>query len=239
MFNRVKIVLALFIVVGVVMLVIVPPDYKSRTEDWMESAVPEEIPGYTLTNSTRTDPTYRTSESYKLQMEVLSPFGIVERTYRGEDGRTYQFLVIAGNTRKSFHDPQVCFSAQNWILLEPRLSNIDIPAMGGNVPATVMGIKRGGLTGLAIYYYKTPLNLRHSPLFMPIDMTLAKLMMRKDIDGQFYRFIVSPATNPTSQTPEGLKEAEQKDLDALTNFAQTCMEALTKGPEGQYFAYQD
>jgi hypothetical protein len=217
--NRVKIVLALFLIAGIAAIVIVPRKYPAKDEEWMRIHLPKDIEGYSLRSAVQMD---------KSTYEILQPFGIIGYDFTGPDGRRYEYVVISGNTRKSFHDPQICFSAQNWVLENPRLREVNIPAMGGRVPATVMGLKSPSASGTAMYFYKTPNRLVHDPFYMPIDMTLAKLSMKGSVDGAFYRFIVAPAG-----------DSLEEDLADLEKFAQAFFEATMKMPEGEYFLYKN
>jgi hypothetical protein len=189
--------------------------YKDRTEDWMKQVIPMQIPGYKFLAELPSD---------KQVYDILKPFGIVDRAYVGPDNRTYEFTTITGNSRKSFHDPQVCFSAQNWELLDPTKRDVLIPVLGGNVPATVVGLRKPGAKGLAMYFYKTPFGFRAVPLYMPFDLTAAKLLMKEDVDGKFYRFILEPSSDDFSA-----------DLQALETFANAVLAAVKENPGGDYW----
>jgi len=147
----------------------------------------------------------------------------------------FDFTVIAGNTRKSFHDPQICFSAQNWALIEPKMREVNIPAIGGKTQATVIILDKPSTRGIAMYFYKSPLGWRYSPLYVPIDLTLAKLMLKDKPEAQFFRFLLYPATQPDEQTQAALDKALQKDLARLESFANTVFESIGKTNDGKYF----
>jgi hypothetical protein len=230
---RLKLIIGLFILVGVAAFAIHPKEYKEKTEDWMEQTIPEEIPGYRFSMSSKQHPMMKMDKN---TYEILDPFGIVVRQYVGpSDGRTYETSIIAGNSRKSFHDPQICFSAQQWQLIDPRRRDIDLPALGGTIPATVMAIDRNGTRGVAMYFYGGPGGWRHSPLVLPVDLTLARLMLKDSIDAQFFRFIMQPATMPESNSPADVEKALATDVKFLSKFANTFLEELKKQPEGGYF----
>lgn len=218
MLLRVKLALFLFVVVGGVSLFITPREYPEKTEIWMQQILPRELPGYNHASEVKMD---------KRTYDILEPFGIVGHSYFGSDGRIYEYVVIAGNNRLSFHDPQICFQAQSWKLVDPKRSDADIPAMGGKVPVTIMGVKREAQSGTAMYFYKTPFRLTHSPSWMPIDLTFAKLMLKENVDGQFYRFILTPSGSSL-----------EEDLKALSHFANTLFTQIAKEREGTYFVYK-
>ena len=230
--SRVRLVIVVFVLVGVGTLLIAAKTYPPKTEPWMEAAIPEQIPGYAFQNSSKTNSAVRMDEN---TYTILSPFGIVVRQYQGNDGRQYEFVVIAGNTRKSFHDPQVCFSAQNWKLVDPRLRHVNIPTLGGDTPVTVMGLEKPGVRGTAMYFYKDPMGWRHSALFVPFDLTAGKLLMKNSADAQFYRLILQPATEPANDSPQAREEALKKDISALEKFADTMFGKLNETQDGRYF----
>ncbi len=213
--SRIKIVLALFVIAGIGALMVPKVVYKDRTEEWMEAQIPKEVPGYRFIQTVKMD---------KQTYDILVPFGIVGRLFQGPDGRQYEFLVIAGNSRKSFHDPQVCFSAQGWIFKDNYERTVDIPVMGGKIPATILNLEKPGARAVAMYFYRTPLSMRGSPILMPVDLTFAKLTGRENVDGQFYRFLLAPS-GPDFD----------KDLKALEEFAQVMLTQVAAGEEGDYF----
>jgi hypothetical protein len=231
--KRLKIVLALFALVGIAAFAIQPKIYPEKEEEWMENTIPEEIPGYQFASSTKSNPTMKMDAN---TYQILDPFGIVVRAYSGpSDGRNYEFTVIAGNSRKSFHDPQICFSAQQWQLIDPGMREVEIPALGGKIPATVMAIDNTRTRGIAMYFYGGPGGWRHSPLALPVDLTFARLLRKDEIDAQFFRFIMQPATTPDSNSPADVEKAMKQDLVALAKFADTCFAELKKQPEGKYY----
>jgi hypothetical protein len=231
--NRLKFVIILFVLAGIAAFAINPKVYLKKEEEWMEKTVPEEIPGYQLAGSTRTNPAMKMDKN---TYAILDPFGIVVRSYMGPtDGRGYEFTVIAGNSRKAFHDPQICFSAQQWQLIDPRRRDVEIPALGGKIPATVMAIDRNGARGVAMYFYGGPGGWRHSPLILPVDLTFARLMLKDNIDAQFFRFIMQPATTPETNSAADVERAMQQDLKSLSAFANACFTELDKQPEGKYY----
>lgn len=215
MLLRLKVVLVLFVLAGIVAMLVPSVKYTDRTEEWMDAQIPREVPGYRYVNDVKMDP---------LTYSILVPFGIIGRTFLGQDGRAYEFLVIAGNTRRPFHDPQVCFSAQGWAFRNNFQRKVNIPALGGDVPVTVLNLDKPGGKAVAMYFYRTPYRLYSSPTPMPFDMTFAKLAGRKNVDGQFFRFLLSPSGPDL-----------EKDLAALREFAQAMLEEIAKSPEGQYF----
>lgn len=230
---RLKLVLALFLIVGLIGIFVEPKVYAKKSEDWMEQSIPEEIPGYAFTSSSRSNPGSRMDPN---TYQILDPFGIVVRQYTGpSDGRFYEATIIGGNSRKSFHDPQICFSAQQWLLIDPRRRDVNIPALGGEIPTTAMALQKRDTRGVAMYFYGGPGGWRHSPLILPIDLTFAKLRRAESIDAQFYRFIMQPATQPDTNSPADVEKALTEDLEKLAQFADAFFAEVKKQPDGEYY----
>lgn len=214
--SRLKIILVLFVAAGIGAYFLTPIVYVNRTEEWMASQLPAaDIPGYRFNSDIKMD-----KDTY----EILQPFGIIGRDFIDQDGRRFEITVIASNNRKAFHDPRVCFSAQGWQLIDPHVKNINVPVFGKGVLATVMGLQSSNAKGSAIYFYHGPYGWRSTPHYMPFDMLVAKLFLRKKIDGIFYRVLVSP----------GGKSLEQ-DQKAMENFINAYFEAVKKIEPEPYF----
>lgn len=224
--HRLRIVLALFALVGLVAVALQPRSYSDKTEEWMEVVVPEQVPGFTLLSSSRTDASVRMSD---VVYDVLQPFGITTRYFEGPDRRTYELVVLAGNTRKSFHDPRVCFTAQSWDIGEPGVYKINVPELGGEIEVSAMVMKNvaTGSQASAMFFYKTPFGIRPNTMRVPFDLTFAKLLLKENVDAQFYRFMVIP--------PSEGDNVLQMDLKALERFAQSVFAELQKSKDGKYF----
>lgn len=224
--HRLKIVLGLFAVIGIAAVFLKPRAYSDRTEEWMEAVVPEQVSGFDLVSSSRTDKSVRMSD---VVYEILQPFGITTRYFHGGDGRTYELVVLAGNTRKSFHDPRVCFTAQSWDIGDPGVYRINVPELGGDIEVSAMLMKNvsTGTQASAMFFYKTPFGIRPNTLRVPFDLTFAKVLLKENVDAQFYRFMVIP--------PSEGSDALQKDLKALERFARSVFAELQKSEEGKYF----
>lgn len=213
---RLKILIGLFLIIGIGAYMLSPIVYVNRTEDWMGTQLPaSDIPGFRFNSVVKMDQT---------TYETLQPFGIIGRDFIDKDGRRFEITVIASNNRKAFHDPRVCFSAQGWQLVDPTVKTINVPVLGKGVLATVMGLQSSNAKGSAMYFYHGPYGWRSTPHYMPFDMLVAKLTMRKDIDGVFYRVLVSP----------GGKSLEE-DQKAMEQFANTYFSEVKKIEPEPYF----
>lgn len=214
--NRLKSVFLFFVLSGVAAIALKPLLYPVKTAEWMESMVPREIADFTHHG----DP-----EMSKLVLDELQPFGIVGRQFTGKDGRTYEFTVIAGNRKSCFHNPIVCFTNQGWNLIDPGTRSVSIPTLGDPILATTYSMRREeGTSGSALYFYHGPFGYRHESIYLPFDMTMAKIMFKKMIDGQFYRILVFPAG-----------ESLEADVQAMSKFADAMFAGIKRIEKEPYF----
>ncbi|GEM_PF-3686077 len=213
--SRAKIVFALFVVVGVVDLVMPEPKYPEKTEDWMAQNLPKELPGYSYVSDIK---------MAQINYDQLKPFGIVSRQYRGPDGRAYEYLIIASNSKDSFHDQRICLTSQQYQLRDLTIADLNLPAFGGKVPATITSLIRSDSNGAAMIFYLGPYGLRPNPTAIPFDITRGKLLFKSDIHTVMFQFKVSP---------EGASLDD--DVKALSAFANTMLNETKRMPEGSYF----
>ncbi|MFN8140684.1 MAG: hypothetical protein U0R49_12890 [Fimbriimonadales bacterium] len=213
--NRAKLVFALFAVVGVANLLIPEPVFATKTEEWMLANLPESVKGYSFVGNIKMG---------QINYDQLKPFGIVSRSYTGLDGRSYDYLVIASNSKDSFHDQRVCLTSQQYQLRDLDIQNVDIPALGGSVPATVTNLVRSDANGSAMIFYIGPYGFRPNPTQIPFDITRAKLFFKTDIHTLMYQFKVSPAG-----------KSLEEDAKALATFADSLLKGTSAMPEGEFF----
>ena len=158
-----------------------------RTESWMEQRVPEKIGDMTFLKSDSNP-----AQSYKMDevtYRVLAPFGIVARVYTGNSGEGYDVVVIASESRASFHDPRICFSASGWTISEQHQTEVQTKTRG-TVPITVVRMEgRNNKGQLAAYFYRGPSGFNASTVSVKLDMFWKRLFGSKDIEGVFYRII--------------------------------------------------
>jgi len=156
-----------------------------KDEAWMEARAPEKIGEMTYARDPKNP-----NQSYKMNQmtyDVLVPFGIVSRVY-SDNNSGYDVVLIASESRASFHDPRICFSAQNWTLVEQKSVDVQTRTRGV-VPITITkmdGPKRGQL---AAFFYRGPSGFHATTIAVKLDMFTQRLLNREDIEGVFYRFI--------------------------------------------------
>src|SRR5512141_2993539 len=125
--------LGALVLVGAALTMYAPPKRSMPvTEDWMAQQCPPRVGEYTFQPGDDAP-----GQSYKMgksTYDTLQPSGIVARLYQS-GGQTYDVVLIASDSSKSFHDPRVCFTAQGWKIDKER--HIAVPTKAhGNVPMT-------------------------------------------------------------------------------------------------------
>jgi len=159
---------------------------KRTDETFMEERAPRIIPGYRMNPAV--DGSVR--HTYKMDdgtYKALHPFGIVACQFANAVN-TFDAVLISSDSHESFHDPQLCFSAQDWTLGDARIENIDIPGRGV-IPFTVVQMKGPRTSSIAAYCYKGPRGFVANPRRLQLDMFAEVLVGRKPMDSTFYRFM--------------------------------------------------
>ena len=158
-----------------------------RSEQWMEERTPQKIGDMTFLKSDSNP-----AQSYKMDestYRVLAPFGIVARVYTGNSGEGYDVVVIASESRASFHDPRICFSASGWTISDQHQADVQTKTRG-TVPVTVVRMDGRNHKGqLAAYFYRGPSGFNASTVSVKLDMFWKRLFGSKDVEGVFYRVI--------------------------------------------------
>lgn len=214
--KRTYIFAALLIVAGAFNFVTYSrAERPNKDEDWMEQRAPEKIGDMTFARSPENP-----NQSYRMNdmtYEVLAPFGIVSRVY-ANNSTGFDVVLIASESRASFHDPRICFSGQGWTLVEQNTVNVETRTRG-TVPITVTkmdGPKRGQL---AAFFYRGPSGFHATTIAVKLDMFTQRLLNRPDVEGVFYRFI------PTR---------EDCTIDELKAFIVDYLEAAKESSEGYF-----
>lgn len=183
----------------------VPP--AGRNEAWLEDLSPTVVPGYRfLPAAAGSRTSYRMDKS---TYDTLTPYGIVAQVYEQGPNR-YDAVVIASNKKASFHDPSVCFSAQNWSLRDQRIETLDTKSRG-QIPVTVVDLEGPSGKSVAIFLYKGPNGFVGATSRLKWEMFLDQLTKGRQPEAVFYRFIdISKSVSKTR-----LKEFAARYLDAI------------------------
>lgn len=164
-----------------------PVSAGGKSEDWMKEQALTKVGAYRMETS-HDDPgvTYRMPQS---TYDVLVPYGIVARVFRHEN-QSYDVVLIASRDRRSFHDPRVCFSAQNYQIESEE--TIEIPTKTrGTIPATLAKMKGPNGPTVAVFFYRGPHGFHASTMGLKWALLFDQLKGKSDLDGVFYRIIPS------------------------------------------------
>ena len=166
------------------------------------------------------DATYKMDEvSYK----VLEYPSAICRQF-DVDGDKYDVVVIASRSKDAFHDPNICFSAQNWVL-EKRTPMTFPTKSRGNMPITVITMSNGQTRHqLAAYIYKGPGGYYNDTNKLKLAFLKEELMLGSNLDGVFYRFI------PYFKEKE---MSEDQQREALLSFVSEYMDAANEASGGK------
>lgn len=161
------------------------PKQVERTTAEIENMVPLKLSGF------RTELAAGQTVSYTMDKEVyevLHPWAIVARVFSTKDHQ-YDVVVIASRNKDSFHDPQVCFKAQNWTLSNQRLSTVSTQKRG-EVPVTLVDMEQDGERRIALYFFKTTQGYFGDIHEVKLKMMSYKFLhLGKDDEGAFIRII--------------------------------------------------
>lgn len=210
---------SVFIFVGLMLVIaavahLAPKPVKvSMTEDQLRDLCPSSIGGQHYIQELKSgDDIY----------QVLKPFGIIERVFDYE-GDNFDAVVIASNSKDSFHDPNICFSAQGWTIESRR--QIQIPTQSrGTVSAMLISMYDINVQRkYACYLYQGPGGFYGDTNRLKLAFLAEAMKLGDRYDGVFYRFI--PTFADSELTP---KEQEER----LVNFIGKFMDAANESSNG-------
>lgn len=184
-----------------------------RKQDFYVEKVPSSFGDYSVVHVVPTSP-----EDDPTTWEVLQPDGIVERTFRDSKGALIDFLVLAGRSSNSFHDPQICFRNQGWQLQSPRFRHIRVESLSREIEVNYMPMKdKNGNEATAIYFFHSPVGFTAKPLTINMSLFLAKTLGISLGEGFFYRYILIKSTGD-----------QEADVKLLTDFISASLAGLKK-----------
>jgi hypothetical protein len=124
----------------------------------------------------------------KSTYDVLKPWGIVARVF-ADGNEQYDVVAIVSRSKESFHDPQICFTAQGWNLTNQRHDVLKTKTRG-DVPITLVDMENGGVRTVAMYFFKTTQGYFGDMSKVKMSMLTYKLThFMKDDEGAFIRVI--------------------------------------------------
>lgn len=179
---------------------------NTKDENWMAAHLPDKVGKMTWLESNVPGQTYRMDKS---TYDALKPFGIVCRLYQ-DNQKSYDVVLIASRSKVSFHDPRSCFTSQGSVLENQHMAFVDSPTRG-KVPVTFTTLNNNGDKKLAAFTYRGPGGKFHDTTqSLLFSMFSSQLLLKKDQDGVFYRFIAKD----TDTTEEEMKTFISKFLEA-------------------------
>ncbi len=138
-------------------------------------------------------------------------------------GILYDTVVIASRSKDAFHDPNICFQAQNFSI-ERRTPITISTEHKGELPVTMITMRNEqNKLQLAAYIYKGPGGFYNNTNKLKLAFLQEELTLGSDLEGVFYRFI--PVLRGT---PLSLEEQEE----GLRTFIAEFMDATHESSEG-------
>ncbi|HXH60693.1 MAG TPA: exosortase-associated EpsI family protein [Fimbriimonadaceae bacterium] len=184
-----------------------------KTEQWMLDHSPRQVDGFRMLGGAES-PLY----SYKMDQvtyDTLQPYGIVARVYENQQTEeTYDVVLIASQSKDSFHDPRVCFSAQQWSIENQWVDNVQTKTRGKVSISIVQMDGPDGNNRLAAFLYKGPGGFFGDTKALKLSMFLEQLKGGTNLDGAFYRFIPQNTGRDQTKTIIDMKKFIGEYLDA-------------------------
>lgn len=185
---------ALFVLVGMWIYLFPHPKRIPRTEEWLKANTPYSFMSYRYIPSPK-DP----KESYKVDKntyKILIPEAMLGRIYR-KDNNTFDVTTLISESKESFHDPRICFSAQGWTVENYTPTQLKTKTRG-NINASLVRVSsKTERNKLALFFYKVGKDTFGTPQSIKIGLVWNKLKGEENVEGVFYRFI--PSTNTTQE----------------------------------------
>jgi len=181
---------ALFVVCGL-LFVYLAGKRPWRTEEWLIENTPKQFGSYEMVPGKDGDGiTYKMTQA---TYDELGPYGIAARVMRNPmTGEQYDAVVIMSSRKDSFHDPRVCFTAQDWLLADEKVITVKTSAHGPIqvTLATMINSKNGGAgKQLAAFFYRGPEGFAATTNGLKWQMFKHQFTKMSNAEGVFYRVI--------------------------------------------------
>lgn len=161
---------------------------EKKTEQWMIDHSPRTV-GKFIMRGGKESPDY----SYKMDERTyneLDPFGIVARIYENpETGEEYDVVIIASESKDSFHDPRICFTAQGWTIADQRSESVETKTRGTAYMTITNMDGPDEHNKMAAFLYRGQGKFYKTTNELKWGMFAETFMFGNDLDGVFYRFI--------------------------------------------------
>lgn len=173
-------------IAGFVHLAPKPDRSKVITEAQLEQLAPQSVMGkrFNIGNA-GPNVTYRMDEE---SYEILEFPSVVCRQF-DIDGTLFDVVLIASRSKDAFHDPNICFAAQRWII-ERRMPTTVKTEKRGEIPITVISMVGEKVRRqLAAYVYQGPNGFTNDTNQLKLSFLMEEMRLGDNLDGVFYRFI--------------------------------------------------
>lgn len=169
---------------GVKTSVVVVPK-EEQNESWMEKNSPKTVGEFKFVpGSDNPEVSYKMDEgTYK----ELRPWGIVARRfYDGTKG--FDAVLIASESKDSFHDPRVCFTAQKFEITSEGQTIVPTKTRG-DIPVTVAQMNGPQGKTFTAFFYRGPSGFAATTNDLKQSMFMYQCRTMESPQGVFYRFI--------------------------------------------------
>ena len=179
MIGRSLLLTGIFAVTGAGILLRPTTKPYKVNEAWLANQYPTSLDRYATVQTNKMDEeTYRT----------LKPYGIVDRVM-SDGARTFDVVTLAGDSDESFHNPIICFGAQDW-KVDSSKDVVLHTKNRGDVAATLVGTSRsGGPIQYALYTYEGPNAMYPDPTKLKYGMFWTEAKSGKIQFATFFRFM--------------------------------------------------
>lgn len=196
-----------FAICGVA-LVMRPNAHIAYTEADMEKAYPDSLGTYHMKPDPAQSDPHQSYHMDETTYRALQPYGIVCRIM--DNGkRAFDVVVISGDQPDTFHNPLICFAAQDYKVLGSEEITLKTKSRG-DVKCMLAQAQKGDRSQYALYTYEGPtkMALENTDLFR--DLFLTQIRTAKPHAATFFRFL----TLDNNSTKEDLETFAANYLDA-------------------------
>jgi hypothetical protein len=209
--KRSIIVVGVMLAAGMFIMLGSKKEEDKKTEQWMIDNSPRTVGNFVMRGG-------RESADYSYKMDErtygeLDPFGIVARIYENpETGEEYDVVIIASESKDSFHDPRICFTAQGWSINDQWSASVETKTRG-TAYMTVTNMDGPEHNKLAAFLYRGQGQFYKTPGDLKWGMFRETVLFGDDLDGVFYRFIPLHNYKDRELTEKQLKQFIADYLD--------------------------
>ncbi len=185
--TRTFIIGTILILAGLAITLIPTAQEKPITQQWLDRNAPMHVGNYRMIPSPQNP-----WESYRMPhivYDYLKPDGMLARVYQNDHGKRYDVVLVVSRSKSSFHDPEVCFSSQGWVIKSTKQEQITTKNLGV-IPITVVKMSsESEKDQLAAFFYKGPNGYYDGTGAFKWGLLRDDLFHSKEPEGVFFRFI--------------------------------------------------